>query len=59
MKELLDAFSAFHVNGASYFLYALKNNWWLLLLAVGAIGSIIMSLREEIEVTVTEEQQIL
>lgn len=59
MQELFDAFIAFNVNACSYLLYALKTNWWLLLIAIGAVGSIVIALKEEIENTVTEEQRIL
>lgn len=59
MSELINSFFAFNVNAGSYLIYALKSNLWLILIGAAAAASIILSLREEIESTVTEEQRIL
>ena len=59
MSELINSFFAFNVNAGCYLIYALKSNLWLILIGAAAAASIILSLREEIESTVTEEQRIL
>lgn len=59
MKGILDALAAFHQNGWNYLLYTIMNNWWFLLLAVGAIVSIVLYVHEEMSVTVHDEQQAL
>lgn len=59
MKTIIDAFVAFNSNGLNYLLYTVMNNWWFILIAAGAVCSIVLSLKEEIQLTVTEEQQIL
>ena len=59
MQNIIDAFAAFNANGISYLAYTIMNNLWFILIAAGAICSITLSLKEEIQLTVTEEQQIL
>lgn len=52
-------FIAFNINAISYFVYMLVTNVWFLLLGVGAAGTIILRLKEEIDTSVREEQNIL
>jgi len=59
MKEILESLSAFNQNAFNYLAYAITSNLWFVLLAAGALVSIILYLREEIEVTVRDEQQAL
>lgn len=59
MREVWGIFSAFHQNGWSSLVYAVINNWWFVLLAAGAIISVILYLKEELSVTIQEEQQAL
>ncbi len=59
IAKLWESFVTFNTNGINYLLYTLMHNWWFILLSAGAISSIVIALREEIEKTVTEEQQIL
>ncbi len=59
MKNIIDAFIAFHVNGINNLLYVIGNNLWFLLIGACAIVTVIVFLKEEIQVTVHEEQQIL
>ena len=59
MKWILDALAAFHQNAWSYLLYMVMNNWWLLLLGASTIVSIVLYLREEMSVTIHDEQQAL
>jgi len=59
MGSIWSSFIAFNQNGLSHFGYTLLNNLWYLLIAAGAIICIVLYLKEEIMVTVKEEQQIL
>ena len=59
MREVWEAFSAFHQNAWGSLVYAVINNWWFVLLAAGAILSVILYLKEELSVTIQEEQQAL
>lgn len=59
MRSLWEAFLAFHQNAWCYLAYAVIHNWWFILLAAGAIVSIALYLKEELDVTISEEQQVL
>lgn len=59
MSEIWEAFLAFHQNAWNYFIYAVIHNWWFILLAAGGIISIVLYFKEEMDVTVSEEQQVL
>ena len=59
MNEILKSLGAFNVNAFSYLAYAVTTNLWFILIAAGALISIILYLREEISVTVRDEQQVL
>jgi len=59
MSEILKSLSAFNVNAFSYLAYAVTTNLWFILIAAGALISIILYLKEEISVTVRDEQQVL
>lgn len=59
MSSLWQAFISFHHNAWCYLVYAVMHNWWFILLAVGTLVSIILYLKEEMDVTVSEEQQVL
>ena len=59
MRETFDSFIAFHVNGISNLLYVLTTNWWFLLIMAAAIACIVMYLKDAVESTVHEEQQVL
>lgn len=59
MKSVWDAFLAFNENALAYSLYVVSTNLWYLLIAASAIACVVISLKEEITVTVREEQQIL
>ncbi len=59
MRELWETFLIFHQNAWSYLIYAVIHNWWFILLAAGAIVSIVLFLKEEMDVTINEEQQAL
>lgn len=59
MKTLWETFLTFHQNAWSYLIYSVMHNWWFILLAAGAIISIVLFLKEELDVTISEEQQVL
>ena len=54
-----DSFVAFHVNAVSNFAWMVSSNWWFLLLIIGVVGTIALNLKEEIDVSVREEQNII
>jgi len=56
---LLDSFVAFHKNAASRIAYGVSTNWWLLILIVATIISVILGIIENSEICVREEQNIL
>ena len=59
MKGIIESLKAFNINAFSYLAYAVTTNLWFILLAAGALISVILYLREEISVTVRDEQQVL
>ena len=59
MKFIIDSFIAFNQNAFSYLAHTVCNNLWYLLIAIGTVACIVLYLKEEIEVTVREEQRIL
>lgn len=59
MATIWDAFAAFHVNACSYLAYTISNNLWYLLIAASAVTSIVLSIKEQLVVTVREEQQAI
>lgn len=59
MGAIWDAFVAFHVNAWSYLAYSISNNLWLLLIAASAVTSIVLGMKEQLVVTVREEQQVI
>lgn len=56
---MLSSFLAFHVNAVSNFAYMVTSNLWFLLLIIGVVGTIALNLKEEIDVSVREEQNII
>lgn len=59
LANLWQSFVTFNINAASNLAYVVSTNGWLLLIAAGAIASVIMYMKDEVETTVHEEQQIL
>lgn len=59
MEAIMDAFVAFNVNATSYLAYTISHNMWYLLIAASAVASIVLYLKEQIVVTVREEQQAI
>lgn len=59
MDAIIDAFVTFNVNGAAYLYYTISQNFWYLLIAACAVSCVVLYLKEEIVVTVREEQQVI
>lgn len=58
-QQILDSFYAFNVNAWMNIVYVFRSNFWLVLIAASAIATIVLSLKEEVESVVTEEQNII
>ena len=52
-------FIVFNINAISNFMYFLFTNIWFLFLGIGTAGTIILRLKEEIDTSVREEQNII
>lgn len=59
LQQMAASFAAFNVNAFNNLLYIIKTNLWTVLTVMGAVSMIIMNLKEEIEDTVTERQNII
>ena len=55
----MDSFFAFNINAVNNFLYMISSNLWFFLIIFGAIGTIILLLKEEVDTAVREEQNII
>lgn len=56
---MLDSFLAFNINGTNYFIYMLTSNFWLFLIVIGMAGTIALLLKEEVDTSIREEQNII
>ena len=54
-----ESFRAFNINATNNFLYMLTSNFWFLFLLVGVIGTIILLLKEQIDTSARDEQNII
>ena len=54
--HMLDSFLAFHLSN---FIYMISSNLWFLLLLFGVLGTIILLLKEEVDTSIREEQNII
>lgn len=59
MENLLSSLAAFNYNGFTHIVYAVQSNLWMLLIIVGLGANAFLQLKEEVDVTVREEQQAL
>lgn len=59
MKHIMESFGAFNRNGLNSILYIMQTNMWFVLIAVAAVASVVLQLKDEITYSVHEEQQIL
>ena len=58
-QQLALSFQAFNQNALNSLVYIMQQNIWFVLIALSAIASIIMMLREELDYSVNEEQNIM
>ena len=58
-QQLAQSFQAFNQNAMNSLTYTTQQNIWFVLIAFSAIASIIMMLREELDYSVNEEQNIM
>lgn len=58
-QQLIESFFAFNVNAWENLVYVFQSNLWLIIIAFSAVVMTVLSLKEEIEDVVTEEQNIL
>lgn len=58
-QQLINSFLAFNVNAWENLVYVFQSNLWLIIIAFSAVVMTVLSLKEEIEDVVTEEQNIL
>jgi len=53
------SFRAFNINAINNFIYIITSNLWFFLIIIGVIGTIILLLKEEVDISVKEEQNII
>lgn len=58
-QQLSLSFQAFNQNALNSLVYIMQQNIWFVLIALSAIASIVMMLREELDYSVNEEQNIM
>ena len=54
-----ESFVSFNVNGVGNFIYILTSNPWFLMLLTGFVGTVILQLKEEVDTSIREEQNII
>lgn len=59
MSEFIQSFIAFNVNGINSLLYLFTSNWGMLVLFLSAVITAIMQIKDEIDQTVRDEQNVL
>ena len=59
MSFLWESFIAFNQNGFSFLIFTISNSFWYVIIAIAAVISIILALKETTVVTVKEEQQVI
>ena len=57
--SMLQSFIAFHVNGVSNIIYLITHNFWIFLIIFGLFGTILLNLKEEVDMSHNEEQNII
>lgn len=56
---MLHDFFAFNANAFSNLIYIFTNNLWTLLFLAAAIGTIVLRLKETVDTSVRDEQNII
>jgi len=59
IQQILDSFIAFNLNSLHSLLYIINVNKWTFLTIAGTLAILVMNLKEEIEDTVTEQQNVI
>lgn len=59
MSSMLDSFIAFNQNALNSLLYIMQQNIWFVVIALCAVSSTAMLLRQEMNYSVSEEQNII
>ena len=59
LHNLWYSFVTFNINAAATLAYVFTTNGWFLLIAAAAIASVVMYLKNEVDISVHEEQQVL
>lgn len=59
LRQLMESFKAFNENAVYSLLYIMQNNVWFIVIAIAAFASIFMMLKEELNYSVNEEQNII
>ncbi len=59
LSSLPESFSAFNQNALSSLLYIMQQNLWFVLIALSAVASTIMLLKQEMNYSTSEEQNII
>ena len=57
--DTLMAFLAFNQNAISNIVYIIQSNAWFVLILFGVTGTIALNLKAEIDLAVSEEQNII
>lgn len=58
-SSILLSFSAFNQNALSSLLYIMQQNLWFVLIALSAVASTVMLLKQEMNYNTSEEQNII
>lgn len=58
-EQIWQAFVAFNINSVHSLLAIISANKWTILTIIGSLAMIAMNLKEEIEDTVTERQNVI
>ncbi len=54
-----ESFKAFNINAVNNFIYLMSSNFWFIFLLIGVIGTIILLLKDEVDNSIGEEQNML
>lgn len=58
-QQLADSFVAFNENAIYSLIYIMQKNVWFIVIAAAAVVSLILMLKEELDYSVNEEQNII
>ena len=58
-QQLGESFKAFNENAVYSLIYIMQHNIWFIIIALAAIVSLVMMLKEEMDYSVNEEQNII